>query len=176
VTAEYAMLPRATHTRSARERSSPGGRTQEIQRLIGRALRACVDLGALGERTIRVDCDVIQADGGTRTASITGGAIALRRACDWLVEQNRIPVSPFRLSAAAISVGILDGRVILDLDYAEDSRAEVDLNVVALENGGLVEVQGTAERAPFSNAQLVEMVGLASRGIESLLEVQRRYQ
>jgi len=176
VTAEYAMLPRATHTRTSRERSSLGGRTQEIQRLIGRALRACVDLEALGERTIRVDCDVIQADGGTRTASITGGAIALRRACDWLVEQNRLPESPFRLTAAAVSVGILEGRVILDLDYAEDSRAEVDLNVVALESGGLVEVQGTAERAAFSNEQLIEMVGLASRGIHELLALQRRYQ
>jgi ribonuclease PH len=173
VTAEYAMLPRSTHTRVSRERASLGGRTQEIQRLVGRSLRACIDLDALGERTIRIDCDVIQADGGTRTAAITGGAIALRRACDWLVEKGRLPASPFRQSVAAVSAGVVDGHVLLDLDYSEDSSAEVDLNVVALENGGLVEVQGTAERAPFSIDQLIAMVQLANRGIGQLFELQR---
>jgi len=172
VTAEYAMLPRATHTRTPRERGTLGGRTQEIQRLIGRSLRACVDLTALGERTIRVDCDVIQADGGTRTASITGGAIALRRACRWLVDQQLLDRDPFRTHVAAISVGIVDGEILLDLDYSEDSRAEVDLNVVAIEGGGLVEVQGTAEAAPFSPEQLQRMVTIASRGIERLFTLQ----
>lgn len=172
VTAEYAMLPRATHTRISRERSGLGGRTQEIQRLIGRSLRACVDLEALGERTIRVDCDVLQADGGTRTASITGGCVALRRACEWLVDQGLLAQSPFHTRVAAVSVGIVGGRVLLDLDYSEDSSAEVDLNVVGLESGGLVEVQGTAERAPFSPGQLNEMVSLASSGITRLLALQ----
>src|SRR5690606_16880318 len=172
VTAEYAMLPRATHTRTPRERGTLGGRTQEIQRLIGRSLRACVDLTALGERTIRVDCDVIQADGGTRTASITGAAIALRRACRWLVDQQLLDRDPFRTPVAAISVGIVDGEILLDLDYSEDSRAEVDLNVVAIEGGGLVEVQGTAEAAPFSPEQLQRMVTIASRGIERLFTLQ----
>jgi ribonuclease PH len=175
VTAEYAMLPRATHTRTARERGNTGGRTQEIQRLVGRSLRACVDLAALGERTIRIDCDVIQADGGTRTAAITGGAIALRRACDWLLGESLLPESPFRVSAAAVSVGIVRGRVLLDLDYSEDSVAEVDLNVVALDGGGLVEVQGTAERAPFSPDQLAEMVRVATFGIHQLFAVQRQF-
>lgn len=172
VTAEYGMLPRATHTRTSRERGSLGGRTQEIQRLIGRSLRACVDLGILGERTIRVDCDVLQADGGTRTAAITGGSIALHAACRWLVDHERLQTSPFIQHVAALSVGILDGRTILDLDYAEDSRADVDLNVVMLQSGGLVEVQGTAERAPFSIAQLTGMVELAVRGIEQLFAIQ----
>lgn len=173
VTAEYAMLPRATHTRTARERGNLGGRTQEIQRLIGRSLRACVDLSALGERTIRIDCDVIQADGGTRTASITGGAIALRHACEWLVREGHLDESPFTSHVAAISAGILEGRVLLDLDYSEDSRAEVDLNVVAIEGGGLVEVQGTAERAPFTPGQMQAMVEVASSTIERLFELQR---
>lgn len=173
VTAEYSMLPRATHTRTSRERGSLGGRTQEIQRLIGRSLRACVDLGALGERTIRVDCDVIQADGGTRTASITGGSIALHQACDWLVSRGLLARTPFQTRAAAISVGILGGRALLDLEYAEDSIAEVDLNVVGLEGGGLVEVQGTAERAPFTPEQLGHMVAMASRGIAELFAIQR---
>ncbi|MEX2571615.1 MAG: ribonuclease PH [Gemmatimonadota bacterium] len=174
VTAEYAMLPRATHTRTSRERNALGGRTQEIQRLIGRSLRACVDLQALGERTIRVDCDVLQADGGTRTASITGGAVALRNACRWLVAGGALERSPFRTSAAAVSVGIIRGEVLLDLDYSEDSSAEVDLNVVALDGGGLVEVQGTAEGAPFTPDQLQAMVSLASRGIDELFTLQRR--
>jgi ribonuclease PH len=173
VTAEYAMLPRATHTRTARERGALGGRTQEIQRLIGRSLRACIDLTALGERTVRVDCDVVQADGGTRTAAITGGAIALDLASAWLLQKGRLAQSPFRTSAAAISVGIVDGRVLLDLDYDEDVRADVDLNLVALEDGGLVEVQGTAERRPFSPDHLQEMVALATRGTRELFALQR---
>jgi ribonuclease PH len=168
VTAEYAMLPRATHTRTSRERGQLGGRTQEIQRLIGRSLRACVDLALVGERTLRIDCDVLQADGGTRTAAITGGSIALQRACDWLVDRNLVATSPFLARVAAISVGILDGTTALDLDYAEDSRAEVDLNLVALEGGRLVEVQGTAEYAPFSPAQLNAMVDLGMDGIARL--------
>lgn len=173
VTAEYAMLPRATHTRTQRERGSLGGRTQEIQRLIGRSLRACIDLDALGERTIRIDCDVLQADGGTRTAAITGGAVALERACDWLVERGLLLASPFTQRVAAISVGIVGDREVVDLDYAEDSTAQVDLNVVALEGGGLVEIQGTAERSPFTPEQLTRMVALASAGIEELFQLQR---
>lgn len=172
VTAEYAMLPRATHTRTSRERGNLGGRTQEIQRLIGRSLRACIDLVALGERTIRIDCDVIQADGGTRTASITGGSLALELACDWLLQRDLLEETPFRTRAAAISVGIVGGGVFLDLDYAEDSNAEVDLNVVALEHGGLVEVQGTAERSPFSPEQLASMVTVAHAGIQDLFLLQ----
>lgn len=173
VTAEYSMLPRATHTRTSRERGSIGGRTQEIQRLIGRSLRACIDLRELGERTIRVDCDVLQADGGTRTAAITGGSVALKEACDWLISQGRLSTSPFHTSAAAVSVGIVAGEILLDLEYSEDSAAEVDLNVVALEGGGLVEVQGTAERAPFSPDQLTRMVSLAAAGIDDLFRLQR---
>jgi ribonuclease PH len=174
VTAEYAMLPRATHTRTSRERGNLGGRTQEIQRLIGRSLRAAIDLQALGERTIRIDCDVIQADGGTRTASITGGAVALREASAWLVRSGSLDESPFRQLVAAVSVGIISGRVALDLDYSEDSRAEVDLNLVSLEGGGLVEIQGTAERAPFTSHQLAAMVEYGVRGIDTLFELQRR--
>jgi ribonuclease PH len=171
VTAEYAMLPRATHTRTARERGNLGGRTQEIQRLIGRSLRACMDMSLLGERTIRVDCDVLQADGGTRTASITGGAIALRQACEWLQTNRGLPESPFRQSVAALSVGIVNGTVLLDLDYSEDSIAAVDLNIVAVESGELVEVQGTAERSPFTSAELVEMIAVGSEGLRKLFEL-----
>ena len=173
VTAEYAMLPRATHTRTSRERGSLGGRTQEIQRLIGRSLRACVDFAALGDWTIRIDCDVLQADGGTRTASITGGAVALHDACAWLVRAGHLPSSPFRGLVAAVSAGVVEGRPLLDLDYAEDSRADVDLNVVALEAGGLIEVQGTGERSPFSAAELAALVGMAGAGIERLVSAQR---
>lgn len=172
ITAEYSMLPRATHTRTARERGNLGGRTQEIQRLIGRSLRVCADLGLLGERTIRVDCDVLQADGGTRTASITGASVALSMACQWLVEREILPSSPFISHVAAISVGVIDGHVMLDLDYSEDSRAEVDFNVVGIRGGGLVEVQGTAERAPFSTDQLTEMVAVATSGLDHLFSVQ----
>jgi ribonuclease PH len=173
VTAEYSMLPRATHTRTSRERGNLGGRTQEIQRLIGRSLRAAVDLSALGERTIKVDCDVLQADGGTRTAAITGGSVALARACAWLVQQGLVAESPFRQHVAAISVGIVESSIVLDLDYSEDSRAEVDLNLVGLESGGLVEVQGTAENAPFSADQLIEMVRVGGEGLRNLIAAQQ---
>jgi len=173
VTAEYAMLPRSTHTRTSRERGRISGRTQEIQRLIGRALRACMNLEALGERQILIDCDVIVADGGTRTASITGAAIALRQACDWLVREGRIPASPMREFVAAVSVGMFAGQVRVDLDYQEDVAADVDMNIVALEGGGLVEVQGTAEHNCFSRGQLDAMLNAGLAGIEQLLQFQR---
>jgi ribonuclease PH len=173
VTAEYAMLPRATQQRTSRERTHLGGRTQEIQRLIGRSLRACVDLRSLGEWTIRIDCDVLQADGGTRTASITGGAVALRDACAWIDTRRGVETGAFQQLVAAISVGVVDGQILLDLDYSEDSRAEVDLNVVAVENGALIEVQGTAERAPFTRHQLGEMMDLAAPAIDRLVAAQR---
>jgi ribonuclease PH len=173
VTAEYSMLPRATHTRTSRERGQLGGRTQEIQRLIGRSLRACVDMRALGEWTIRIDCDVLQADGGTRTASVTGGAVALHDACRWVQERAGLESSPMRGLVAAVSAGLVEGRPLLDLDYAEDSRADVDLNVVALESGGLIEVQGTGERTPFEPHQLATMVGLADSAIRELFAIQR---
>jgi ribonuclease PH len=170
VTAEYGMLPGATHTRSDREaaRGRQGGRTQEIQRLIGRALRAAVDMTAMGERTVRLDCDVIQADGGTRTASITGAAIALSDALTSVGVQDA-----FRELVASISVGIWQGQPILDLDYAEDSTAETDMNVVTLESGGFIEVQGTAEGAPFSDAELTRMLQLAKQGTTELVRLQR---
>jgi ribonuclease PH len=174
VTAEYAMLPRATQERTSRERGQIGGRTQEIQRLIGRSLRTCVDLRALGEWTIRVDCDVLQADGGTRTAAITGGAVALFDACRWLVERGRLKRTPFRELVAAISVGVVGGAVLLDLDYSEDSRADVDLNLVGLASGGLIEVQGTAERAPFTQEQLSQMLDLATGSLRRIVAEQER--
>ena len=169
VTAEYAMLPRATHTRSGRERNGPKGRTQEIQRLIGRSLRSVTDMGALGPNTITVDCDVLQADGGTRTASITGAFVALALAGRWLIDQGRCDANPVSMRVAAVSVGIVDGSPRLDLDYREDSAAQVDMNVVATEGGGLVEVQGTAEGSPFARAELDRLVDLALGGIDSLL-------
>jgi ribonuclease PH len=169
VTAEYAMLPRATHTRTERERSGPRGRTQEIQRLIGRSLRAVTDLAALGPRTITVDCDVLQADGGTRTASITGGWVALHRACRRLVEEGLLAAQPVRDQVAAVSVGIVDGSALLDLDYREDSAAQVDMNVVATGAGRLVEVQGTAERHTFTRAELDALLDLALAGIRELM-------
>jgi ribonuclease PH len=172
VTAEYAMLPRATQTRTARERGRVGGRTQEIQRLIGRSLRATMDMAALGERTILVDCDVLVADGGTRTAAITGGAVALADACLWLVEQGRIPRSPMRQMVAAISVGLVAGEPRLDLEYTEDVAAAVDMNVVMLEDGGLVEVQGTGEHGTFSRDELDRLVDLATTGIQRLHRLQ----
>jgi ribonuclease PH len=172
VTAEYAMLPRATHTRSSRERGKVGGRTQEIQRLIGRALRAAIDLSALGERTILVDCDVLVADGGTRTASITGAAIALHDACQWIVASGALDTSPMRELVAATSIGIIDGEPRLDLDYAEDVRADVDMNLVALESGRLIEVQGTAEHNSFSPDELQELLRLGLAGITRLLQLQ----
>lgn len=173
VTAEYAMLPRATHKRTRRERGNVGGRTQEIQRLIGRALRAAVDMAVLGERQIIVDCDVIVADGGTRTAAITGAAVALHDACTWLVRQGRVAGMPMRELVAAVSVGVLGGEPRLDLEYAEDVIADVDMNLVALETGGLVEVQGTAEHNSFSRPELDVLLDLGLNGIHSLIARQR---
>jgi ribonuclease PH len=174
VTAEYAMLPRATHQRTSRERGHLGGRTQEIQRLIGRSLRACVDLPTLGEWTIRVDCDVLQADGGTRTAAITGAAVALHDACAWVRDRSEGPDSAFARFVAALSAGILHSAVHLDLDYSEDSTAAVDLNVIGLESGELIEVQGTAERAPFTTDQLLQMIRVVDPAIRELLRLQRQ--
>jgi ribonuclease PH len=176
VTAEYSMLPRATHTRSPRE-SSKGkvsGRTHEIQRLIGRSLRAVIDLSALGERTIQIDCDVIQADGGTRTAAITGAWVALADALNGLVAQGKIPISPLRDAVAAVSVGIVGGVPMLDLCYEEDSRAEVDMNVVVTGDGRFVEVQGTAEAEPFTVAELDLLRDLALRGCAELVLLQQK--
>ncbi|UCF75143.1 MAG: ribonuclease PH [Betaproteobacteria bacterium] len=175
VTAEYGMLPRSTNTRTDREaaRGKQSGRTQEIQRLIGRALRSVVDLEKLGERTIQVDCDVIQADGGTRTAAITGACVALRDAVDVLLKQRLIASSPVRDYIAAVSVGVYEGTPVLDLDYAEDSRCDTDMNVVMTGSGGLVEVQGTAEGHAFSRTELNAMLDLAERGIRELVAAQR---
>ncbi len=175
VTAEYAMLPRATHTRSARESAigRVGGRTHEIQRLIGRSLRAVIDLGALGERTVWVDCDVIQADGGTRTAAITGGFICLADALKYALECGMIQKMPINDYVAAVSVGIVDGQAMLDLNYQEDFEAEVDMNVVMTGSGNFVEVQGTAETYPFGQGSLDELIALAKGGIGRLVDVQR---
>ncbi len=173
VTAEYSMLPRATHTRTSRQRASGSGRSQEISRLVGRSLRAAIDLQALGARTITIDCDVLQADGGTRTAAVNGGLVALADACRWLVARSLLTESPLRDEVAAISVGILGGVPILDLDYEEDSQADVDMNVVMLGRGDLVEVQGTAEHSPFSRDALSRMLDLAASGIAQVREVQR---
>jgi ribonuclease PH len=174
VSAEYAMLPRATHERTPREsaRGRVGGRTHEIQRLIGRSLRAAIDLEALGEQMVQLDCDVLQADGGTRTASITGAWVALSLALDALVERKAIPARPPLEPLAAVSVGIVDGRPVLDLDYAEDSRAETDMNVVMAGEGRFVEVQGTAEGAPFSRAELDALLALAESGCAALMAAQ----
>ncbi len=170
VTAEYGMLPRSTGSRMAREaaRGKQSGRTQEIQRLIGRSLRAAVDLEALGERQILIDCDVIQADGGTRTASITGAYVALADAIGYLLEAGRLETSPLRRQIASISVGIYEGIPVLDLDYAEDSTAATDMNVVMDEQGGFIEVQGTAEGSPFSMDEMSTLLGYASKGISEL--------
>lgn len=175
ITAEYSLLPRSTLTRTPREsaRGRVSGRTHEIQRLIGRALRAVVDLERLGERTITLDCDVIQADGGTRTASITGAFVALGLAMEKLVEAGTMTAAPIRDFVAAISVGIVDGAVLLDLNYEEDSRAEVDMNFVLTGARKIVEVQATAEQHPFDEAQLKKMMELAAKGIESLIARQR---
>ncbi len=173
VTGEYGMLPRATHTRSRRERGRVGGRTQEIQRLIGRSLRSVIDLTALGPRTVIVDCDVLQADGGTRTASITGASVALWSAFDGLVKEGMIERNPMREMVAAVSVGIVDGRSVLDLDYPEDSTAQVDMNVVATEAGHFIEVQGTAEGHPFRRDELDELLELAIDGIGTLVRAQK---
>jgi ribonuclease PH len=173
VTAEYAMLPRATQTRTGRERGKLGGRTQEIQRLIGRALRAAMDLEALGERAILIDCDVIVADGGTRTAAITGAAVALHDACEWIVRGGALAANPMRELVAATSVGVVQGEVRLDLDYSEDVRADVDMNLVALASGRLVEVQGTAENESFSPDELQDLLRVGLAGIAELLQMQR---
>jgi ribonuclease PH len=174
VTAEYGMLPRATHTRGAREaaRGKQSGRTQEIQRLIGRSLRAALNLSALGERTVTLDCDVLQADGGTRTASVTGAYVALADACRRLVAEKGI-VNPLHGQVAAVSVGIVGGRAMLDLDYSEDSTAETDMNVVMNSGGGFIEVQGTAEGHAMRRDELDALLALASSGTERLFELQR---
>jgi len=175
VTAEYGMLPRSTHTRSDREaaRGKQSGRTQEIQRLIGRAMRSVFDLKRLGERTIHLDCDVLQADGGTRTAAITGAYVAARDAVNHLLHQKTIASDPIIDSVAAISVGIYQGVPVLDLDYAEDSDCDTDMNVVMTGRGGMIEVQGTAEGAPFSRSELEALLNLAQAGIEELTRIQK---
>ncbi|MBA2547711.1 MAG: ribonuclease PH [Burkholderiaceae bacterium] len=175
LTAEYGMLPRATNTRSDREaaRGKQGGRTQEIQRLIGRSLRSVFDLAALGERTLHIDCDVIQADGGTRTASITGGFVAAYDACRWLRMRGMIDNTPISDFVAAVSVGLYLGAPVLDLDYVEDSGCDTDMNVVMTGNGGFVEVQGTAEGVPFTAEQMDAMLKLAKAGIHSLVAAQK---
>ena len=175
VTAEYEMLPRSTSTRSVRDRASGhvSGRSQEIQRLIGRSLRAVTDLEALGERTVYIDCDVIQADGGTRTAAITGAYVALHQAMQVLLDQRVIRRSPLRVPVAAVSVGLVDGELLLDLCYEEDFRAQVDFNVVLTEGGGLVELQGATEGVPFDRNKVPDILALAFRGAEPLFRAQR---
>ena len=175
LTAEYGMLPRSTNTRTRREAAEgkQSGRTQEIQRLIGRSLRAVVDLAALGERTVRIDCDVLQADGGTRCASITGACVAVADAIAWCKARDLVKGRVLRDMVAAVSVGIVDGRPVLDLDYAEDANCDTDMNVVMTGRGGFVEVQGTAEGAPFSRAEMAALVALAQRGIRKLVAAQK---
>ena len=176
VTAEYGMLPRSTNTRTDREaaRGKQSGRTQEIQRLIGRSLRAVVDLSALGSRTVQLDCDVLQADGGTRTAAITGSFVALHDAISWLQKKGLLSKSPIQDHVAAISVGVFQGTPVLDLDYAEDSKSDCDMNVVMTGAGGFVEVQGTAEGAPFDRKELDKLLGLASSGVSQLIGFQKK--
>ncbi|XVJ70480.1 MAG: ribonuclease PH [Rhizobacter sp.] len=176
VTAEYGMLPRATHTRSDREaaKGKQSGRTQEIQRLIGRSLRCVFDLDALGERTISLDCDVLQADGGTRTAAITGAYVAAHDAVTWLIAQGKLNASPIRQAVAAVSVGIVNGTPLLDLEYVEDSACDTDMNVVMTASGGFVEVQGTAEGAAFSRDEMSQLLALASKGISELVALQTK--
>jgi len=175
LTAEYGMLPRATHTRNNREaaRGKQSGRTQEIQRLIGRSLRAAIDLSLLGEFTIHIDCDVLQADGGTRTASISGGCIALAEAVNHLIRKKKIKTNPMKHMIAAVSVGIYNGTPVLDLDYPEDSVAETDMNIVMNEESGFIEIQGTAEGATFTQNELAEMMTLGQQGIKEIIEAQR---
>ena len=173
VTAEYGMLPRSTNTRMNRERSGPSGRSQEIQRLVGRSLRSVVEMAKLGERTVWIDCDVIQADGGTRTAAITGAFIAVADAIARLVKTGALPGSPIRDCVAAISVGMVGNRPVLDLNYVEDSTAEVDMNVVMTGAGAFVEVQGTAEGQPFSRVELDDLLGLGEHGIAQIFDLQR---
>ena len=176
VTAEYGMLPRSTHTRSDREaaKGKQSGRTQEIQRLIGRSMRSVFDLRALGERTVHLDCDVLQADGGTRTAAITGAFVAAQDAVSWLLSEQRITTSPIRDFVAAVSVGVVQGVPVLDLDYTEDSGCDTDMNVVMTGRGGFVEVQGTAEGAPFSRQEMDALLDLARQGIGELVQLQRQ--
>ncbi|WP_319782710.1 ribonuclease PH [Oceanisphaera sp. IT1-181] len=176
VTAEYGMLPRSTHSRMNREAASgkQGGRTMEIQRLIGRSLRAAMDLKKLGEYTIVVDCDVIQADGGTRTAAITGACVALAQALAWMKAKGMITTDPMKTLVAAISVGMVDGQAVSDLEYTEDSAAETDMNVVMTAEGNMIEVQGTAEGAPFTHEQLLAMLALARKSIDELVAIQRQ--
>jgi ribonuclease PH len=174
LTAEYAMLPRATHTRTARERSQVGGRTQEIQRLIGRSLRAMLDDFRWGEVTVKVDCDVLQADGGTRTASVTGACVAVCDAFAWLVARGRLAASPVKRRVAAVSVGIIDGEPRLDLEYSEDVRAGVDMNVVMTSEGRFVEVQGTGEYTTFERRELDQLLELAAGGVRALVDAQTR--
>lgn len=174
LTAEYAMLPRATRTRTPRERTQLGGRTQEIQRLIGRSARAMLDDFRFGEFTIRLDCDVLEADGGTRTAAITGVCVAVQDAFAWMVRSGRIPATPVRRGIAAVSVGVVDGEVLLDLDYDEDVRAAVDMNVVMSTEGRFVEVQGTGEHGTFDQRELDDLLQAATGGIRELFEHQRR--
>jgi len=175
VTAEYSMLPRATHERTRREVTSgkPSGRTQEIQRLVGRSLRSVVDLKLLNEKQVTIDCDVIQADGGTRTASITGAWVALNDCFQWMMARQMLTANPLRDHVAAVSCGIVAGAPVLDLDYAEDSTAETDANFVMTGGGGIVEVQGTAEGAPFSEAELLSMLALAKNGVAKLVDLQK---
>jgi ribonuclease PH len=175
ITAEYGMLPRSTGSRMGREaaRGKQGGRTVEIQRLIGRSLRAAVDLKALGEHSITIDCDVIQADGGTRTAAITGGCVALVDALNHLVREGRLAKSPLKQMVAALSVGVYQGTPVVDLDYPEDSTAETDMNVIMTDQGGFIEIQGTAEGAPFVQEELDNMLTLAKQGIDQLFEIQK---
>jgi ribonuclease PH len=176
ITAEYGMLPRSTHTRTEREaaRGRQSGRTQEIQRLIGRALRAAFDLGALGERTIKIDCDVLQADGGTRTAAITGSFVAVHDALGWMEKQGMLERLPVRDFVAAVSVGLYRGAPVLDLDYAEDSACDCDMNVVMTGEGRFIELQGTAEGEPFTRAQVDALMLLAEKGVRELVAAQRR--
>ncbi|CAM4449752.1 MAG: Ribonuclease PH [Legionellaceae bacterium] len=176
LTAEYGMLPRSTHERIEREaaKGKQGGRTQEIQRLIGRSLRLGLDLRLLGENTITIDCDVIQADGGTRTAAITGSCIALADACSFLVSQNSVKVNPLRFLSASVSVGIYKGVPVLDLDYQEDSNAETDINLVMTEQGHFIEIQGTGEKNTFSSEQLSAMMDLGKKGIQELIAKQKQ--
>jgi ribonuclease PH len=176
ITSEYSMIPRATSTRTIREASSGkrSGRTLEIQRLIGRSLRTAIDLNRLGERTIWMDCDVIEADGGTRTASITGAFIALNLAVNGLLKSGKLATSPMRNHVAAVSVGIVGGVPLLDLNYAEDSTADVDFNLVMTDAGAFIEIQGTAERSPFGDSALAELIGLGRNGIAELIQRQRK--
>ncbi|RWU09269.1 ribonuclease PH [Pseudidiomarina gelatinasegens] len=176
VTAEYGMLPRSTHSRMDREaaRGKQGGRTVEIQRLIGRSLRACVDMAALGENTITIDCDVLQADGGTRTASITGACVALVDALNWMRKQGIVKTNPLKGLVAAVSVGMYNGHAVADLDYPEDSKAQTDMNVVMTEAGKFIEVQGTAEGEPFSSEDMTEMLDLAKHAIRELMDLQKQ--